>query len=51
MGIVSEEKLNKYKEALDFFQKALKIYKAKLGDEHPNTKQVQKWVAEMEAKV
>ena len=41
----------KYKEALDLFRKALNIRKAKLGDEHPDTKQVQEWVAEMEAKV
>ena len=34
-----------------FFRKALKIRKAKLGDEHPDTKEVQEWVAEMEAKV
>ena len=51
IGILYDTKLKKYKEALDFFQKALKIFKAKLGDEHPNTKQLQNAVALLEAKV
>ena len=42
-----DEKMNKYNEALPLYRKALKIRKAKLGDEHPDTKKVQKWVAEV----
>ena len=38
MGMVYHYKLKKYKEALPLYQKALKIRKAKLGDEHPKTK-------------
>ena len=45
-------KLNKYKEALDYYRKALKIRKAKLGDEHPKkTKKTMRFIARCEAKV
>ena len=45
IGTVYKKKCD-YDKALEYFEKALRIFKSTLGDSHPNTQTVQKWIDE-----
>ena len=40
-----------YSEALGYFEKALKIFKNKLGANHPETKNAQEWLNATKSKL